>query len=112
MEIDFWFLDSQLYLGHDTCQYGVGLNWLEERKTNLWIHCKNLSSVEYLHRTDFNYFWHENDKITLTSKGYIWAFPGQQPISGSIAVLPELYSDKLEVCWGICSDFVNTYKYL
>ena len=26
----------------------------------------------------FNYFWHQNDKFTLTSKGYIWTFPGNK----------------------------------
>ena len=110
VEIDFWYVNNQLYLGHDTFQYGINLSWLVERKTSLWIHCKNLPSVEYLHGTDFNYFWHENDKLTLTSKGYIWAFPGQQPIYNSIAVLPEIHGDKLGVCQGVCSDFIKTYR--
>ena len=47
VEIDFWYVNNQLYLGHDTFQYGINLSWLVERKTSLWIHCKNLPSVEY-----------------------------------------------------------------
>ena len=57
-----------------------------------------------------HYFWHQEDDITLTSQGYIWAYPGKQPIKNSIAVLPEIYKDKVDVCKGICSDKIELYK--
>jgi hypothetical protein len=58
----------------------------------------------------FNYFWHEEDTMTLTSHGYMWVYPGKQPIVGSIAVLPEIYNDDLHDCIGICSDYIKNYK--
>ena len=57
-----------------------------------------------------HYFWHQKDDITLTSKGYICAYPGKQPIKNSIAVLPELYNDDLGVCKGVCSDNILKIK--
>ena len=65
--------------------------------------CFNLKSIHY--------FWHENDKITLTSRNIIWAYPGNQPISQSIAVMPELNEEtQLFNSLGICSDKIFYYK--
>lgn len=108
-EIDIRVIDGNLYLGHDTCQYDVDLQWLENRKDRLWIHCKNLESVEFFHGTEYNYFWHEEDTLTITSKGYLWVYPGKQPIRNSIAVMPEIYNDNITGCVGVCTDFVLKY---
>lgn len=108
-EVDIHLIDSCLYLGHDTPEYKLELEWLEERKSRLWIHCKNLKALSYFNRKDFNYFWHEKDKATLTSKGFIWAYPGMQPIENSIAVMPELNQEDFSGCIGVCSDFVGRY---
>jgi hypothetical protein len=58
----------------------------------------------------FNYFWHEEDTITLTSHNYMWVYPGKQPIKNSIAVMPEIYNDILNACLGVCSDYIKNYK--
>lgn len=110
VEIDLWMNDGVLYLGHDSIQYGITLNWLEERKSKLWIHCKNVDAIEYLHNKDLNYFWHQEDTLTLTSKGHIWVYPGKQPVIGSVAVMPEIYNDDVSKCYGICSDYIENYK--
>ena len=60
--------------------------------------------------SEINYFFHDNDDLTITSKGFLWVYPGKQPVKNSIAVLPELYNDDLNSCLGICSDFINDYK--
>ena len=60
----------------------------------------------------FNYFWHQEDTATLTSTNIIWAYPGKQPIIGSIAVMPEINSDEISQCRGICSDYIQRYKKL
>jgi hypothetical protein len=108
-EVDIHLIDSCLYLGHDTPEHKLDLEWLEERKSRLWIHCKNLKALSYFNRKDFNYFWHQNDKATLTSRGFIWAYPGMQPIENSIAVMPELNREDFSGCIGVCSDFVGRY---
>jgi hypothetical protein len=58
----------------------------------------------------YHYFWHEGDTLTLTSMNVVWAYPGKQPIKGSIAVMPEINNDNLDDCIGICSDYINDYK--
>lgn len=104
--------DGSMWLGHDKPTYEVDYKWLWEHGHELWIHCKNIKALEYFHPwcTRFHYFWHEEDTVTLTSRGYIWAYPGKQPIVGSIAVLPELYDDSISQCVGICSDYYNRWR--
>jgi len=111
VEIDVWMVDNEFYLGHDEPQYKVIYNWLSTRYEKLWIHCKNVEAIEWFNMMGlFNYFWHEEDTLTLTSMGVIWAYPGKQPIRGSIAVMPEIYNDNLDVCIGICSDYIKNYN--
>jgi hypothetical protein len=112
VEIDIWLNDGILYLGHDSIQYETSLQWLENRKDKLWIHCKNIEAIEVFNffSYDYQYFWHQEDTLTLTSKNTIWAYPGKQPIQNSIAVMPEIYNDNLDHCMGVCSDYIQNYK--
>jgi hypothetical protein len=115
VEIDIWYKDEKLWLGHDFPRYEISYNWLQYRSELLWIHCKNANSLEYFYRINknnnlFNYFWHENDLVTLTSKGFIWAYPGKQPIVDSIAVLPEIFNDETSSSLGVCSDLIVNYS--
>jgi hypothetical protein len=111
VEIDVWVVEGILLLGHDEPQYSVTQQWINERFDKLWIHCKNIEAMEWFNMIDgFNYFWHEEDIVTLTSRGVIWAYPGKQPIKGSIAVMPEIHNDNLGNCIGICSDYINNHK--
>jgi hypothetical protein len=112
VEIDVWVIENKIYLGHDTPQYLVDKMWLYLYKNSLWLHCKNVEAVSYFSSDlkSFNYFWHENDTVTLTSKKYIWAYPGKQPIKTSIAVMPEINNDNINECIGICSDYIQNYK--
>lgn len=115
VEVDVWFVDGDWWLGHDEPQYMSSIHWLEERQDKLWMHCKNVEAVIELdsdnkHYNGFNYFWHENDTLTLTSLSFIWVYPGKQPIKGSIAVMPEIHSDDVSQCMGICSDYIENYK--
>jgi len=111
-EIDIHVVDSKIYLGHDSPQYEIDVTWLSARQKKLWIHCKNTASMEMCwYNGWFHYFWHESDKMVLTSKNIIWAHPGSQPIKNSIVVMPELYNEQLpDPCFGICSDYIDRYK--
>jgi hypothetical protein len=112
VEVDIWVIEGVFYLGHDEPQYGITLDWLNKRKDRLWIHCKNIEAVEFFNLLfeTYNYFWHQEDTVTLTSKNFIWAYPGKQPINRSIAVMPELLNDNVDSCIGICSDYIQNYK--
>lgn len=112
VEVDVWYKDETLWLGHDKPQYDIDFRWFRDRINKLWIHCKNIESIIFfksLHYK-FNYFWHENDTITLTSLNYIWAYPGKQPIENSIAVMPEELNDDTSKSIGICSDYITNYN--
>ena len=111
VEVDIRVIEGSFYLGHDKPQYGVTQDWLNKRLDKLWIHCKNIEVVEWFAMIGrFNYFWHETDTLTLTSKGYIWVYPGKQIVKNSIAVLPEIFNDNISECVGICSDNIKNYK--
>ena len=115
VEIDVWYINGEWWLGHDEPQYPIDFDWIDSRSDRLWIHCKNIEAVEYFYENEnecreINWFWHENDTLTLTSYGYIWAYPGKQPIKKSIAVMPEIHMDNINVCMGICSDYIQKYK--
>lgn len=110
VEVDIWLNDDKFYLGHDEPHYEVNQNWLYERFDVLWVHCKNINALEWFNTNiGFNYFWHEEDTATLTSKNIIWAYPGKQPIKNSIAVMPENKKDDYSLCVGICSDYIQNY---
>jgi len=118
VEIDLRVEDNECYLGHDDPQYFVTIEWLIKYKDVLWIHCKNMEALEKLSNSmvEFNYFWHESDRYTLTSKGIGWVLVGQIPYSKSIIVLPEgidLYyyqPEYIERSYGICTDKPLFYK--
>ena len=109
VEIDVWWVDNEFWLGHDEPQYKTTPTFLMNEK--FWCHAKNLPAIlEMKKYPNIHYFWHQEDDITLTSKGYIWAHPGMQPLSNSIAVLPELYNEKVLGCVGVCSDYVKNFE--
>ena len=112
VEVDIWKINNEIFLGHDKTQYKINISWLDDRANKLWVHCKNIEALEFLNNFNYNinYFWHQEDTVTLTSKNHIWAYPGKQPIKNSIAVMPELCNDDVSSAIGVCSDFVEKYK--
>jgi len=120
VEVDVWYQKDQLYLGHNEPLYGVNRDWFVERIDELWIHCKSVSTLSYFNEQpvgmkhgfakQFNYFYHTDEDVVLTSRGYIWVHPCTRPIETGIIVKPSLYQDDTSKCRGICSDFIGTYK--
>jgi hypothetical protein len=108
VEIDLRFHKGDFYLGHDKPQYMVKQSWLYTFRKHLWIHCKDLESLIMMkeYGDTYHYFWHEKDTVTLTSRNFIWAYPGNQPIYNSIAVMPEAEEEDVSNCLGICTDYV------
>ena len=43
VEVDVWYKDNQLYLGHDGPQYETDVAFLKNEK--LWCHCKNSEAL-------------------------------------------------------------------
>lgn len=109
VEIDLWSTDKGLFLGHDLPQYEVKFGWLDKLKRHLWIHAKNKDAARLLSQTDLNWFWHENDVMTLTSKGYIWSNIGVY-IQGAITVELD-YKELPDYILGVCTDKPTKYLY-
>jgi hypothetical protein len=109
VEIDVWYVNNKFYLGHDKPEHYIDINYLNNSK--LWCHAKNIEALlEFKsYGTDIHYFWHQNDLATITSKGFLWVYPGNQPMHNSISVLPELYGEEVTGCLGICSDYISHY---
>ena len=114
VEIDVWYEDGKLLLGHDEPQYEVSLEWLENRSPSLWIHCKNMDALSYFNEygdtksSQFNYFSHDVDMGVLTSHNYIWS---TNLYNRGILVLPEVFNkEPNEGTIGICSDIIQNYK--
>lgn len=111
VEIDLWFVSNNFFLGHDKPLYRVNKKFINNKK--FWIHAKNLDCFYELSKSNLNYFWHENDKVIFTSKGFFWNFPGTKLNKmKSIYVLPENLKkfDKSLNYKGICSDYIFKYK--
>ncbi len=116
VEIDIRLLDGKLYLGHDIPEAIITKEELREIRNKVWIHCKNLKAFSFFSQIqeEFNYFWHEKDSYTLTSKGYIWAYPGEELSPECICVMPEINSSLITLkdlrnisIAGICTDYPN-----
>ena len=110
-EIDVWYYNDGLWLGHDNPTYMVDISWLQDRHNRLWCHAINFEALNYLLTFQkINVFWHQRDNYTVTSQGYIWAYPGQYGSEvKTIAVLPTP-AMKLENFYGICSDDFTQFE--
>lgn len=102
-EIDLWYTNQKLMLGHDKPQYEIDLSFLNDTP-NLWVHAKNIEALNYLNDTGINYFFHNNDDATLTSRGYIWCYPGVYCKNG-ITVLADKISVFSQEVAGVCTDY-------
>ena len=109
VEIDVRFENNKFYLGHDKNQFKVEKEFLLNKK--IWCHAKTSEALLALHRINAHYFWHQEDDYTITSKGFLWTYPGKILLPNSICVLPEIVDYKNFDCLGICSDFIKKYKY-
>jgi hypothetical protein len=116
VEIDLWFHLGEFYLGHDTGVYKIPFSYLLERKTSLWIHCKNQDALFELNNLGFNYFWHQEDDVTLTSQEFIWAYPGKHTNNYRNLVVLD-FSEDVNLGWyktfgvyAVCVDYVGEIK--
>jgi hypothetical protein len=108
VEVDVRFENDKYFLGHDYNQFEVDENFLLNKK--IWCHAKTKDALSALEKIKAHYFWHQEDDYTITSKGFIWTYPGKNLLTSSICVLPEITNYKEINCLGICSDYIERYK--
>ena len=112
IECDVIGYKHQLYFGHDEPQQLADERFL--CYPEVWVHAKNLEAVNILSKLSCHWFWHQEDKMTLTSQGKAWCYPGVYINSWS-AVFLDLEPQRLDPltlnkylkCDKVCGD----YKY-
>lgn len=111
VECDIVDYKGKLYFGHDEPQEEV--DWTFLTNSNVWAHAKTITALEILSKTNVHYFWHQNDLLTITNKGYIWCYPNTF-VQSEKAVWLELLdcpiNKNFRKIYAVCSDNVNNLK--
>ena len=113
VEIDVWYLTGTIQLGHDKPTYTVNKKMLN--MNGLWCHAKNIKALEYMTNEGINCFWHQEDDVTLTSKGYIWTHSDYNIYTPKSVIchMERPSIEELKVykdCYGLCSDYIGVIE--
>lgn len=119
VEVDVWVKpeDKTVWLGHDFPKYQVDEIYIKKNQFNCIFHAKNFEALSFLNVTGRpHFFWHEEDKYTLTSYGYIWMYPlANEPYNDTYTIMavPEAAgfnnSKDLPGIYGVCTDYVYNW---
>lgn len=112
VEIDIRERDGKLYLGHDTPQEEIGLDFLAKNRFMLLAHCKTLETVKFLnqHYIPFlHYFLQEDEMVVDTSLAYkVHHQRSTVNKFGNNDIVVDLDNNKcLENCAAVVTDYVN-----
>lgn len=122
-EVDLWVRDKsqKLYLGHDFGTNFIQPSFIHKYCNKLWIHCKNVEALEWCMNNNWgqlNFFWHAIDKYTLTSKQYVWVYPGQPfnfiekcVVVGTDSDPAKIRLDTPAICTDYSLKYDNYYNY-
>tara|TARA_Y100000004_G_scaffold181385_1_gene227003 strand:- start:467 stop:925 length:459 start_codon:yes stop_codon:yes gene_type:complete len=117
VEIDLKLNNDAYLLGHDEKTEQTTLQWIIFYSKHLWIHCKNLEALNKLTSIDnignLNYFWHQKDDYTLTSKRFIWTYPRKPVTNKSVIVCKSIDECNKYIdtgLYGICSDYIENIR--
>lgn len=115
VEIDLRMSDGKLYLGHDTPDNRVDLQWLINRNKSLWVHCKDLESVAYCEK--LRVFCHTQDPFCIVYPKHIWVHDLSLKLNKN-CIIPLLSKEdidnfdftRVDDLGGICTDFPKYLK--
>ena len=107
VEIDVRSIDGELWLGHDEPQYKIEYKWIQKRRKNLWIHCKNLQAAKEC--WEYQAFCHSSDPYVYTSNGKIWLHYLSKTIDDDV-IIPLIEEADLYILhnvrpYGVCTDY-------
>ena len=117
VEVDLWMIDKKYYLGHDNPENKVELEWLDERKKNIWIHTKNFSCFESLleMNDNFIFFYYTIEPVVMVSNKVIWSHEPNEMEIHKNCVIPllnksQIINNNFHGWYGICTDFPRALK--
>jgi hypothetical protein len=111
VEVDVRKIDSTTVgLGHDKAEYFIPVDFL--KNPLIICHAKTPETLEFCLDNNLHVFSHDQDDCVLTSRNYIWTYPGKELGKRSIYVMPEWIEPDpkswLEKkCAGICTDWIE-----
>jgi hypothetical protein len=94
-EIDIWYENGLYKIGHDSPGDEISYDFLYNYRQLLLIHSKNVDTFAHFHELryhkgiDFHYFYHTEEEVVYTSRGYIIPYPGVTVHNGWIHMMPE-----------------------
>lgn len=113
VEIDVRTKNGLLYLGHDTPDYLVDMEWMFNIIGKLWIHCKDIDSYKIVSNIkNSRYFCHTSDSFSLISTNQLWVHDISLKLNEN-CIIPLLsiedinnfsYTEKVHA---ICTDYVK-----
>ena len=113
VEMDVRYIGGRLFLGHDTPDHEIQLDWLLNRRDWLWVHTKNFGALQYLIDHDLRIFYHQKENHTIINNcNLIWSHELSEASEKSIIPLLsekdiESYPRYSGKVYGVCSDFVS-----
>lgn len=108
-EVDVHFEDNHWWLGHNGPEYHTTLAFLYQWAPNLWIHAKTPRTFHELHRHRhvLNYFWHDIDRLAMTSLGYSWTCDPSSLSPMTVYMCADnSWRDSEIHTYAICSDYL------
>lgn len=121
VEVDIRIDDKGRFrLGHNEIGDFVG-DWGRLVRYNpyldkIWWHCKDIETFRAaLDSKLMHCFFHDQDDCTLTSRGYIWVYPGKTIVQDCIMVVQETIlhtKEELQKCYAVCADNINLLTYI
>lgn len=120
VEVDVRLQNGKWLLGHDE-DILHPVDYLLFHDPRVWCHAKDLAAFTTLQNMGTNCFWHQEDALALTTKGFLWVhpdtlrdYPEFQADSKTVLVLPEKHDacwlNIPPVCYGVCTDFANDFR--
>lgn len=107
-EVDVWLQSDGFYLGHDAPNYKITRNFIQNQK--LWVHCKNIDAyLELFNYSNVNCFFQENEKMVMTSRGYLWAHSSCTKWNNKtvvVSLIDKPYFNDKQLPFALCSDFI------
>jgi hypothetical protein len=105
VEVDIQLWRGALYYGHDEPTSHVDEKFIKGNR--VICHAKTIETIGPLMDMGCHTFFHQEDDLTLTSKNYIWCYPGKFAYN-SRAIWLDLHDvalpDDIPDIYGICGD--------